>query len=344
VSSSTPSKSKVNKIPSWLLVVLICVGTAVIVVSVIFHQNAYCAIEPTNQDCYYPGISYVYDGIIQLYAHNPNGALWSLESNPDAVFNSGSHIAPVGNGWYTNTGSAMNNIRNEVPSQPDTYKRGYVSLGGFGPYNQQEWRQAGYMDTPKDWRNIEMSGIFWFPTGTSKAPGTYGPGIVDMVMRGGVNADQFPATCQATNYHVGYSPIGDDYGLKLERDIEHTNGYCAGCYTGKDIPGFTYVPLVGLGHPFGFKVALYNNAANTAVRIDAYLDVTGTGHHWMLMYTYIDKGGDPMIDSNRGPIQCTGANPNLPITWGGPLSGYRINWAGAFFRQLTISEIIPPRW
>lgn len=332
-----------KRISGKVLIILICAGIAVVALSVLFHQNAYCAVEPQTQDCFYPGISYVYDGVVQLYAHNPNGALWNLESDPSAVFNSGSQVVHTSNGWFTNQG-AQNNIRNEVPSQPDTYKRGYVSIGGYGPYNQDLWRQAGYMDTGKDWKNVEISGIYYFPQGVSQAPGTYGPRVVDYVIRGGVNEDTYPATCQATNYHVGYSPVGDDYGLKLERDIEHTNGYCAGCYNGKNIPGFTYVPLVGVGHPFGFKVALYNNMANTATRIDAYLDVTGTGHHWMLMYTYTDKGGDPMIDSNRGPLNCPGANPNLPITWGGPLSGIRINAQGVAFRQVTISEIIPPRW
>jgi hypothetical protein len=140
------------------------------------------------------------------------------------------------------------------------------------------------------------------------------------------------------------SPVGFDGGAKLERDIEHTEGYCYECYTADYLPGYKYIPLVSTGKVFGYKVVLYNNIANTAVRIDAYIDTTGTGQHWDHMWSYIDKGGDPRIDSVRGPVECPGIRPDLPVTWGGPLAGFRINWAGVDFKHLTISEIQAPRW
>ena len=301
--------------------------------------------------CFVPPTANYYNGILQLYQHNPAGSRWALELNPSQPpFNSGSQLVPVGGGWCVNQGSNLANIRNEIATPHFLANRPSLGIGGMGPYNQDDWRRAGYMDTPQDWKNLEISGLFYTGEGCTKAPGTYGPESIDFVLRGGVNqgngAD--PMACQATNYHIAYSGFVStqnppDGGVKIERDIDHTDGYCQGCIQGNQLPGAN-IPFIGLGHVFGLKTVIYNNVANTAVRIDSYIDTTGTGSKWQLMYSYIDDGRDGRIDSARGPLHCLGEHPELPMTWAGPTVSYRINAQGVDVRQLTLQEIIPPRW
>jgi hypothetical protein len=299
-----------------------------------------------DSGCYLPPTRNYYDGILQLYQHKAGGAIWSLESEPNlnaCPYNSNCKVQATSGGWYTDVG-AQNNIRNEVPAYPGyvNYKPA-VHIGGMGPYDQNAWRSAGYMDTPKDWKNVEVSALFYLPPGTTEDQASYGSPSVDYVLRGGVNEDGYPLACLAQNYHVSYMPTGEDHGAKIERDIEHTAGYNAGQLTGNKLTN-NDIPLVGTGKVFGYKVVIYNNAANTAVRMDAYLDTTGSGNQWKLIYSYVDDGHDPRIDSVRGQTHCAGLRPDLPVTFGGPLVGLRLNWSDAQFRQFTIQEIIPPRF
>ena len=328
------------------VVVAVCgLGIVFLLVPSVVPQAA-CQIYTV---CYSTPTQNYYNGILQFYQHNPQGSKWALEQNTNQPpFNSGSHLVQIGGGWCTNEGSNLNNIRNEIATPHFAQNRPSLGLGGMGPYNQDVWRQAGFMDTPRDWKNIEISGLFYTSANCVKAG--YGPESVDFVLRGGVNqgngAD--PMACQATNYHVAYSGFvatqnPPDHGAKIERDIDHTDGYCQGCLQGNQIPGAN-IPFIGLGHVFGLKTVIYNNVANTAVRIDSYIDVTGSGNKWQLMYSVIDDGHLPAIDSVRGPIHCQGERPELPIVWGGPVVNYRINAAGVDVRQLTVQEIQAPRW
>lgn len=306
--------------------------------------NLFCAFDlgqKANADCgYYPQAHY-YDGILQLYQHDIRGHLWALELSNQKPYNSGSDVVPVGNGWYKNTGD-VSVIRNEVATPHFAENRPSLGIGHNGPYDQDSWRYYGYMDRADDWKNIEISGLFFACADCQKAG--QGPESVDFVLRGGVQDSTPPYNCQAPSYHIAYGFTGEDGGWKLERDIDHTQGYCNGCRVSSQLPVNPGTPLVGLGHPFGFKAVIYNNQANTQVRIDIYLDSTGTGHNWKLVWSYIDKGGDPLIDSVRGGIRCQGERPELPITWGGPVVSFRINASHVDFRQLTTQEIIAPRF
>jgi len=306
----------------------------------LYHNNpTFCLIQEANAavpECDYYPQSWYLDGIQQLYPHNPLGYQWSLEGNPEnEPQNSGSSVQAVGGGWFNNQGSNLNNIRNEV------YVPSYNHH--LDTFDQSVWRQQGYMSSPRDWKNVEVSGLF-YPCSDCQGAGQ-GPHSIDFVIRGAENSDSPPLTCAATNYHIAYGFTGADGGGKLERDIDHQDiaGYCQGCRTASQLAANT-IPIVGLGHIFGFKVVLYNNVENTKVRMDVYLDRTGSGHEWQLIWSYVDKGGDPLIDSIRGQAHCQGERPDLPVTWAGPAIGFRMNASHLDYRQLTAVEIIPPVW
>jgi len=316
-------------------------------------QQAANANQSTDQSCvYFPGQSYYYNGILQLYAFNQTGHRWGLELNPEQLpYNSGTTVVPTSQGWWVNQGPDQARIRNEVSTPNFAHNRPNLGTGP-PPYDQGLWRKLGYMDKPDDYKNIEASGLYYIPPYCSKAAGTCGPMAVDMVMRGGVQQSGTPYNCQAPSYHVAFAWSGDDQGARLERDIDHAGGptggprgYCKPCINGKELSGGAGIPTIEPGQPFGLKTVLYNNAENTKVHIDVYLDTTGVGNHWQLLWSYIDQGGDPRIDSVRAPSQCAGADPNLPVTWGGPVgTSFRINAQGVQFRQLTVQEMQPPIW
>lgn len=289
---------------------------------------------------YYPQ-AHLYNSILQLYQHNPYGHIWALESGP-LPYNSGSKVVPAGGGWFMNEGN-LNNIRNEVATPHFAENRPMLGIGGNGPYDQNAWRYYGFMDRPNDWKNVEISGLYYACRDCAKSGS--GPQSVDIVVRGASNSD-IPYNCQATNYHIAYSYVGEDGGWKLERDLDHHNieGYCNGCRVASQLPVAPDIPLVGLGKVFGFKVVVYNNIQNTKVRLDVYIDPSGTGSQWKLVWSYIDDGKDPLIDSVRGNIGCQGEDPTKPITWGGPAVSFRINASHVDYRQLTVQEIIPPKW
>lgn len=326
----------------FILLSLAILGISILVI-MSHTPNLSCSIaQKANADCGYYPQAYYYNGILQLYQHNVRGHIWALELSSQKPYNGGSDVVPVGGGWYKNIGNDLNRIRNEVATPHFSVNRPSLGIGGDGPYDQDQWRYYGFMDKPDDWKNVEISGLF-FPCSDCQGAGQ-GPQSVDFVLRGGVQSSATPNNCQAPSYHIAYGFTGDDGGWKLERDIDHTDGYCNGCRAANQLPVTPNTPIVGLGHVFGFKAVIYNNVANTQVRIDVYLDSTGTGHNWKLAWSYIDKGGDPLIDSVRGSIRCTGERPSLPVVWGGPAVSFRINADHVDFRQLTVSEIVPPRW
>jgi len=328
----------------WYALILSIFAVTIITLGIYERNpiNLSCAfIEKASAACnYYPNQHY-YNGILQLYPHNPNGHIWALETGPKP-YNGGSDVVPVGGGWYKNSGPDLNRIRNEVATPHFAQTRPTLGIGGNGPFNQDAWREAGYMDTPTDWKNVEISGLF-FPCADCQGAGQ-GPQSVDFVLRGGVQSSETPYNCQAPSYHVAYSFVGADHSWKLERDIDHIQGYSIHGRDGSQLPVAPGMGPIGLGKPFGFKAVIYNNVANTQVRIDVYLDKSGTGSQWKLAWSYIDKGGDPLIDSIRGSLRCAGEHPELPITFGGPAVSFRINASHVDFRQLTVSEIIPPKF
>lgn len=310
------------------------------------QPNLFCSFNfiqkaKADTNCGYYPQAYYYNGILQLYKHNPYGHIWALESGP-LPYNGGSKVVAIGGGWYQNIGNDLNRIRNEVATPHFGKNRPSLGIGGNGPYDQDIWRHYGYMDMPSDWFAVELSGLFYACSDCQGAG--QGPESVDFVLRGGVQDSTIPYNCQAPSYHIAYGFTGDDGGWKLERDIDHTAGYCNGCRAADKLPVNQNIPIIGLGKVFGLKAVIYNNVQNTKVRLDVYLDPSGTGSQWKLAWSYIDDGKDPLIDSIRGNIRCQGEHPELPITFGGPAVSFRINADHVDFRQLTVSEIIPPRW
>jgi hypothetical protein len=105
-------------------------------------QAANCKDENGNI-CFLPPTANYYDNVLQLYKYN-GGPRWALEYFPGhPPYNSGSKVVQVGNGWYTNVGNQLNVIRNEISASPDYNKiRPWITIGGLGPYDQDQWRNT----------------------------------------------------------------------------------------------------------------------------------------------------------------------------------------------------------
>lgn len=237
---------------------------------------------------------------------NSGGA---LKKNPDGSFS-----------WTSNT-----EIRNEVFSDPGVPK-------GFGAnISHAECRRRGYMFKPNDWKNIEMTGYYFATPGSGSRNGS---AHIEHVMRGAFNSTG-ALSCSASNYHMNiYMGARDE--VHLEKDYFHTNGYSTinpkktGVGAG---PGVT-------GKWFGYKTTCYNNAANTAVTVEAYVDKTGTPPgQWTKVFSFTDTPG--AMGVCRGTVSsCVDDNCRLPATYGGPILNFRWdNMTNVKFKWLSCREI-----
>jgi hypothetical protein len=87
----------------------------------------------------------------------------------------------------------------------------------------------GYIQSPNDWKNVEMTGYFKVNSFTEDTQN--GPPHIELVARGGRNTHDIGTIyglsrqCEATTYH---SNTYLDGRVKFEKDLEHIIGYTKG--------------------------------------------------------------------------------------------------------------------
>ena len=82
--------------------------------------------------------------------------------------------------------------------------------------------QKAYMCSPSDWKNMEMTALYFCTGGSSGA-------AIEHVMGGGKNTNSACCHCQATNYHFKWHVVSG--GFRLERNIDHGGGSSPVGYT-----------------------------------------------------------------------------------------------------------------
>jgi hypothetical protein len=177
----------------------------------------------------------------------------------------------------------------------------------------------GYMQSPNDWKNVEMTGQVKFNSGSDDDWTWYA--------RGGRNTGNgWPEGCEGTQY---------------KGSLEYTAGRVRWA---KEQWHVSYVfspwkdsPASG-DHKFvGFKVVMYNFLLDgkTAVKMESYVD-PNNDNQWQKVYDWVDKGG---WGSAGG--ECKGT-PDQIITWGGPQATFRWDNANIDIKNLSVREIVPP--
>jgi hypothetical protein len=195
-------------------------------------------------------------------------------------------------------------------------------------YDQKVLAQKGYMQSPNDWKNIEMTGymkVNHFTTST-----TNGAAHLELLARGGTHTSSVP--CEGTAYHSNTYETGR---VKFEKELEHTAGYTT---NDPEISGATGTLQ---GKWVGFKAVFYT-FANGSVELEQWLDdksdnINSLGNNWHRVLQFKDVGS-----WGGGSPNC-GGTPTTIITWGGPIAHFRWdNIDNMDLKDLSIREIQPP--
>ena len=236
-----------------------------------------------------------------------------------------------GEEWYFNNYGPQNDPQTGGEGPPTTFvqqnddgswkvqstevRYGALTSSGYHPdlistLDQQALASKGYMQSPNDWKNVEMTG--YFKVNSFTKPNQNGPPHIELVARGGRNTndigtiDGLSRQCEATTYHSNTYPDGR---VKFEKDLEHIIGYTTGD------PGKQHAISPLLGRWIGIKAVFYN-LPDGSVRLEQWID-ENSDNHWHRALRYTDDG-----NWGGGNPNCGGSDAQV-ITWGGPIAIFR---------------------
>jgi hypothetical protein len=243
---------------------------------------------------------------------------------------------PGGEEWYMNMQDPNNDPRSKPPSMSknsdgswrvtsDQVRYGVYTSAGYKPDDVEidhgVIASRGYMQSPNDWKNVEMTGQVKFNSGDSSENWAW-------YARGG--------------RHTGSGHPDGCEGSSLKGDLRYTDGTVRWA---KEQWHVSYVfnswknsPASADGKFVGFKAMMYNTIVNgeTAVKLELWVD-PNNDNNWQKVYDFIDQGGW----GNDGG-ECNG-KPDKIISWGGPIASFRWDSANSVdIKNLSVREIVNP--
>ena len=251
-------------------------------------------------------------GVLKIHATKQDGEQWYLKSNPND------------DPRYSPQTTLTKNSDGSFKVKSTKVRMGVFTSSGFHPekintLNHNKISQAGYMQSPNDWRDVEITGYVKLNSGNNDNFVWYA--------RGGRHTGYgSPQGCEGVAYKGGLFYGG---ATRWEKEQWHTGGYVFAEF-GKNIG-----PIKGKW--VGLKVIMYNIVQNdkTAVKLELWVDKSNN-NNWIKATEKIDKGGW----GNNGR-EC-GGKPDQIITWGGPIAAFR--WDGATdvdIKKFSVREIVP---
>jgi hypothetical protein len=271
--------------------------------------------------------------IAMLYPTKPNGEQWYLNmSNPtsDPRFNLNNPYKHVGKSSISKFNFTKNSDGSWKVISPKVRMEAYTSTGynqsKMTTYNQSELAAKGYMQSPNDWKNVEITGYIKYNGGT-KADENF-----DWYARGGIHTDANKG-CEGTAYKGNlYYSGNSDFG----KEQWHENGFVS-----TDAKINVTSPLKGRW--IGFKLAMYNflpptlKNGSTSVKLENWINENADGKTWKKVDEKIDDGG-----WGKDGGRCRG-RPDQIITWGGPIVTFRWDRADDVdIRNFSVREIQAP--
>jgi hypothetical protein len=256
-------------------------------------------------------------GIREIYPTKPGGEEWFMnmqDPTSDPRFDPQATITKNPDGSYKVT---KEEVRMEVYPSTDYHQDKITTL------NQKELAAKGYMQSPNDWKNVEMTGYVKLISSPSDNHFTW-------YNRGGTHTDA--KHCEGTAYKsdVMYYFSGK---TRFSKEQSHTD---AGNF-------FTSPKTVSTsiqGKWIGLKYIVYNfqqQNGKTAVRLQSWFDPNGDDK-WVKINDFVDSGGW----GNQGGY--CGGDPDQIITWGGPIATFRWDYAtDVDFKNLSVREIQAPQ-
>ena len=249
-------------------------------------------------------------GIKMLYPSKPDGEKWFMRADhpeKDPQFRPQVPLSKNSDGSFKVTeGKIRMGVWPSTGNRPEK----------ITTYDEKELEKKGYMESPSDWRNVEITGYVKFNKGVNYDNFAW-------YARGGIHTNG--KECEGTAYKGQLYYSGKTRFAKEQWFVSYVfSPYKQSMDSIK-------------GKWIGFKTAMYNVEKNghTAVKLEIWLDKTNNGK-WQKVYDYIDDGGW----GNDG--QECGGRPDQIISWGGPLAVFR--WDNADdvdIKDLSVREILP---
>jgi hypothetical protein len=252
-------------------------------------------------------------GVKALYPTKPWGEQWFMnmaDPDSDSRLDIGNSITKNSDGsWKIKSSKVRMNVHTSAGYDPDD----------IDTYNQKTLATQGYMQSSRDWKNVEITGYVEFNSASSNN--------FSWFTRGGRHYDE---DCEGTAYKGRLFYYSGETGFAKEQ--WHSGGYAFS--SSKDVTSSV------MDRWIAFKFIAYNTwqDGKKVVVLENWLNNEGDKtSSWKKVMSTVDDGGW----GNEGD-RCSG-NPDQIITWGGPISGFR--WDGASdvdFKWLSIREIQPP--
>ena len=251
-------------------------------------------------------------GVTKIYSTKKDGEQWYLKSNP----NSDSRFSPQTTLTKNSDGS--------FKIKSTKVRMGVFTSSGFHPeeiktLDHNKIALAGYMQSPNDWKDVEITGYVKLNNGNNDNFVWYARGA----RHTGYGS---PPGCEGVAYK---GDLFYDGSTRWSKEQWHSGGYVFGEF-GKNIG-----PIKGKW--VGLKVIMYNIVEDdkTSVKLELWVD-KNNNNDWIKAAEKIDKGGW----GNTGG-EC-GDKADQIITWGGPIASFR--WDGATdvdIKKFSVREIAP---
>ena len=267
-------------------------------------------------------------GIREIYPTKADGEQWfmnmsDITHDPRALFTTGNPALtrnPDGS-WKVSSTEIRYNV--------------YTSSGYhhelISTLDQQQLAAKGYMQSPNDWKNVEITGYLKLNSQGGDVRGHSGSlvgGHYTLIARGGKHTGfGAPDGCEGASYHTDWAYDG---GTRFAKEQWHVS------YV------FTpYQPSTDsiIGKWVGFKTIIYNIQQNgtTAVKMEIWVDPNDDGN-WVNVNNFVDSGG-----WGKKGGEC-GGSPDQIITWGSPIITYRWdNSPDVDIKDFSIREIQAPQ-
>jgi len=273
------------------------VSSDIATVTIIVGNSTSCILDPF--------------GIKEIYPTKPGGEQWFMnmnDPNHDNRTDPQTTLTKNPDGSWKVTSSA---VRFDI----------FTSLGYhhnlISTLNQGQLAAKGYMQSPNDWKNVEMTGYVKFNKGDSSNGFTW-------YARGGHHTSS--NQCEGTSIKEELDFAGT---TRFEKEQWHVH--------------YVFTPHKPAMDPIqgkwvGYKAVMYNIQQNgiTAVKEEIWLDPNNNGN-WIKVNEFTDAGrfGD------QGQV-CGGKSDQI-ITWGGPIATFR--WdktTDVDIKDFSIKEIQAP--
>ena len=272
-------------------------------------------------------------GIKMVYATDTNGVTTYMDmDDPTKTPGAGPGMNPEGSGSYypnfkKNSDGSWNISKTEIRWAWNATQGAYPGDDNICKCYSTDAKQ-GYMASPKDWKNIEMTAYYRINSASTST--SNGEGHIEHVHRGQRSTTSTtasgPGGCMigcSGNLH-GNTYFNALKGLasgparqKWEKDYFHSAGY------GQDLSGVNNNSAYNFqkGQWIGIKTVTYNNPDGT-VTLEHWTDESNT-NTWKKTHSYKDAGQWVPKSSTNIANGCKWSEPNQPFTFGGPLSVFR---------------------